>query len=94
MSSDPFYDYCCLEDEECEGRIEWHHAFSTWLNGNRGRLNAIFCILPACSFHHRKADVSKYRERFRWVFCNRASEEELIMWDLVKEKERLNNIYG
>ena len=82
MANDPFYQYCCIEDENCEGRIEWHHNLRSWLNKNVGRVNVIFCILPVCSFHHRKADTKIVKQLLDQIMWDRASEEEKIKWQI------------
>lgn len=80
MSNDSFYDYCCVEDENCQGRIQWHHNLVSYLHGNRGRVNEIFCILPVCEFHHSKAGTKIVKQELDRVMWIRATEEEKIKW--------------
>ena len=83
MSEDPYYKHCCLElDGYCEGRIQWHHNLRSWLNGNKGRVNEKFCILPVCEFHHRKADTSIIKALLDLEMWSRATKEEKIKWTL------------
>ena len=51
LADDPFMERCAHEDIECEGRIEWHHAFT--YAGKR--VNELWSILPLCRYHHDKA---------------------------------------
>lgn len=48
LSNDPFMARCIIEGEECNGRIEWHHAFT--YSGKRQ--NELWSILPMCHAHH------------------------------------------
>ncbi len=50
LSNDPFMRDCIIA-HECEGRIEWHHAF-TYAGKRR---NELWSILPLCHKHHEKA---------------------------------------
>lgn len=75
MGLDPFYARCCLRgDGQCSGKVEWHHALI--VAGKQ--LQAKFCILPACKeYHHRFADRKDIKERFAWVYLNRATPSEI-----------------
>ena len=59
LSYDPYMRDCIIKDGQCEGRIEWNHAFS--YSGKRQ--NSIWCILPMCTFHHRTE--AAHREEIR-----------------------------
>lgn len=49
LSDDPFMRKCII-GADCEGRIEFHHAFS--YAGTRR--NELWSILPMCTLHHSK----------------------------------------
>lgn len=89
MSYDDFYKYCCIEDEECGGVIQWHHNLESYLNGNRGRVNEIFCILPVCKHHHDLATYNQLvRRRLDEVMISRATLEEMQKWCLKELYQR------
>lgn len=93
MAADPYYKKCCLAHYgTCLGRIEWHHSL---IYGGR-QVQQKFAILPACHFHH--ASVAYFNDEFVRVALNRATDEELRgiskAIDYLKERERLNTIYG
>lgn len=101
INEDPFYRKCCLSFlGGCGGvniygrKIERHHA----LRFKGSQVQAKFCILPACINHHEKADNREIKERFDWVWLNRASVEELKLYskaeDYVVKRDRLNQKYG
>ena len=94
MSMKPFYKKCCIANDNCFGRIEWHHHKT-----HKGtRLNKEWCILPVCQHHHGRANIRNTRERMDWVALNRASDQELKeisqAEDYIKTREMLNRIYG
>ncbi len=94
MNQDSYYKFCCLADENCEGKIERHHAL---IFGGK-QVQKKYCILPACEkFHHRYANRKDIKEKMDWIWLNRATEEELKevskAIDYKKVKERLNKIY-
>lgn len=96
INEDPFYKKCCLSLlGGCEGRIERHHAL---IFGGK-QVQKKYCILPACSIgHHDKARRSDIKERFDWVWLNRASVEELKeiskAENYILKRDRLNQKYG
>jgi len=94
MSSDIFYKKCCLFDEECSGRIEWHHN----LTYASRRVNAPFCILPVCHFHHFHESRSDIKEKLNWIMLNRATSQELLEYskaiNYIELKKRLNVKYN
>lgn len=51
LSTDPFMKRCALADMFCDGRIEWHHAFT--YAGKRQ--NEPWCLIPLCHYHHERA---------------------------------------
>lgn len=71
LENDLFMKRCCIEDRNCEGRIEWHHAL---IFGGK-RVNEWWCILPVCTYHHAKE--AQFKEELNTVMANRASVEEL-----------------
>lgn len=89
LNEDPFMKECCLANEECEGRIEWHH----FLKYSGKRCDEWFGILPCCSFHHRKE--ASYTQELTKVMCRRASYEELAKYskaiDYVAIKKKYEN---
>lgn len=78
MSLDPYYKECCLKNNECSGRIQWHHA----LTFAGKSIQRKFAIVPACEHHHK--NVAIFKKLFHWIALNRATSEEL------KEFERAN----
>ncbi len=99
MERDPFYQACCLSGRirSPKNKIEWHHNFETYQNGNKGRLNEKWCILPVLKELHEKAKVSEIRDLLNWVMLNRADEATLKKYskslDLVKHRAYLNSKY-
>lgn len=60
LADDPFMQNCILAPlDECEGRIEWNHAFT--YAGKR--VNELWAILPMCTKHHRE------EARWRFTIC-------------------------
>ncbi len=100
MEQDPFYHLCCITGvRRGYGTvIQWHHNFETYMHGNKGRLNAEWCILPISKAVHDKANTSAMRERLDWVMLNRASEAVLRHYskavDLVRKRDMLNEKFG
>lgn len=98
LSQDEFYKKCCIADNFCLGVIQWHHNLESYVDGNKGRVNEKFCILPICKAHHDKADTSMVREKLNWIMWNRATETQIQKYskaiNYTNERKRLNNIYG
>lgn len=94
MSNDYFYKHCCIEDEHCTQKIEWHHG-KTW-QGRRIQEKAF--IVPLCWYHHYNIADKQYKEKVEWIMLNRASEEQLKKYskavDLFRERDRLNKKYA
>jgi len=91
MSQDPFYQKCCVADENCSGVIQFHHNF-TWQGK---RTDHKFGILPVCEYHHRiEASI---KDKLDWVMLNRMSDSELKQFskavNLKDKRDRLNKIY-
>lgn len=70
MSEDKFYKSCVLENEDCEGQIEWHHHFK--YAGKR--TDDKFGILPLCHFHHKQE--SKYTFILNNICKSRMTEKD------------------
>jgi hypothetical protein len=70
LNGDPYYSRCCLNDEDCSGRIEWHHAINY-----RTQLNERWAIVPTCYNHHYGG--KEYLERLELVALERATIEQL-----------------
>jgi len=90
LKKDPFMRRCALEDENCKGRIEWHHVFI--FAGKQ--IQESWAIAGACSeYHHRFADRTDIKKRFVHVCLSRASDSELAPYckviDYVKMKHEL-----
>jgi len=100
MEEDPFYQRCCVT--KVKGgpavKIDWHHNFESYANGNRGRVNEKWCILPVLKSVHDKADRRDVREYLDWIMLNRADESTLRRWskaeDLIAKRDRLNKKYA
>lgn len=71
MDEDPFMHRCCLADNTCEGRIEWHHN----LIYAGKRVNEKWAVLPCCHYHH--TSESHFKEQLNKIMCSRASVEDL-----------------
>lgn len=95
MADDPYYTKCCLANlGGCSGKIEWHHVI-IW----KGRqLNEKWAIVPACQYHHRRAELRPEKDLFLLEALNRAKDEELTVIsraiNYMHLKSRLNAIYG
>lgn len=100
LNEDPFYRRCCLSflggcgGKNIYGRtIERHHA----LIFAGKQVQAKYCILPACPNHHALANRKDIKERFDWVWLNRATDVELSqiskLINYVAMRDRLNLKY-
>jgi hypothetical protein len=89
MNADPYYKVCCMNNRDCEGRLEWHH---TIIHSGR-QLNEKWAIVPACKHHHDNDE-----EQLQLLALNRATIEELsviskaIRW--VERREYLRAKYS
>lgn len=61
LMDDKYMSVCTIENGMCEGRIEWHHAFT--YAGKRQ--NELWAIIPLCHNHHI------HEGKIRWVIKNR-----------------------
>lgn len=95
MEMDPYYRRCCVTGATT--RIQWHHNLESYANGNKGRVNEAWCILPLTERIHLMADRREVREYLDWIMLNRADDDTLRRWskaeDLIKKRDRLNKIY-
>lgn len=91
MEADLFYKKCCISGSTSE-KIDWHHNL---IFAGR-QVNEKFCILPLAKSIHD--NIVKYKEKCNWIMLNRASDVELLRYskatNYIKERERLNKIYG
>lgn len=95
INQDPFYRFCCLRDENCQGRIERHHNLI--FQGRQYQKK--FCILPACSdYHHKYANRKDIKEKLDQIMLNRASDQEILdiskAINYISYRNRLNEKYG
>lgn len=94
MANDIFYTKCCIADETCAGRIEWHHNL---IFGGR-QVNEKFCILPVCHSHHDREKVKEIGERLDYIMLNRESDENIVKFckaiDYLSVKKILNAKYN
>lgn len=94
MSQMRFYKSCCIGNNDCTGKIEWHHNL-TWKGQ---RVNEIFCILPVCKYHHDLAGTKDIKSKLDWIMLNRATNEQIINYSKAINyqdlKNRLNKQYG
>jgi hypothetical protein len=64
LANDPYMDECDV-GVDCDGRLEWHHAF-TYAGRRR---NELWAIIPLCHYHHvneskaRKLIEQRVRDR-------------------------------
>lgn len=71
LAADPFMSHCCIADETCEGRIEWHHN----LIYAGKRVSDWWSLLPVCESHHRRE--SSFKAKLNKIMVDRAPESEL-----------------
>ncbi len=66
ISADKFMKRCIYNDigrgGECEGRVEWEHAFTY-----RQQINEVWAIVPVCSYHHRGNGLDKGYNEYRAI---------------------------
>lgn len=95
MADDPFYKQCCLAYlENCSGKIEWHHVI---IHAGK-QLNEKWAIVPACQYHHKRAENRAIKEQFLIIALNRTTDEHLETLSRAINykhlKNRLNAIYS
>lgn len=95
IDEDPFYRKCCLEDENCDGKIERHHN----LIYAGQQQNYLFCILPACAnYHHKFEKRADIRDQLDRVMLSRTNLSFLVKTfpkrNWLQLKNYLNKLYG
>lgn len=50
LEVDSFMRRCIIDDDMCDGRLEWNHAFT--YAGKR--VNELWAIIPMCHTHHEQ----------------------------------------
>ena len=94
MSKDIFYKKCCVADEFCLGRIEFHHNL---IYAGR-QVNEKWCILPVCKYHHDREKDKYIGELLDHVMLNRATDDDLRhfskAFDYLELKNKLNEKYN
>lgn len=73
IAEDKFYKRCCIADENCQGRIEWHHN----LIYASKQVNEKFCILPICHYHHEHEKDTEIGDRLDYIMLCRATDDDL-----------------
>lgn len=74
LAGDPFMERCILAGYDCDGVIQWNHAFTY----GGIRQNVLWGILPMCKYHHDKE--ASFRVEIAKVMRRR-----MIYFDAVKE---------
>lgn len=59
LAKQPRMHMCSLKNEECNGRIEWHHAL---IFAGRA-VQAPWAIIGVCTYHHSVADRKDLRKK-------------------------------
>jgi hypothetical protein len=73
LAEDEWMKHCCLGDEYCSGRIEWHHNLIY-----AGRQSDIpETILPLCHFHHGCVGQHNFKELLDWIMLCRMTDEQV-----------------
>lgn len=74
LANDTYYSQCCLYGRnECGGRIQWHHNL---IFAGR-QVNARFCILPLCEWHHDRISKPEIKKEVDKIMFSRATDEDL-----------------
>lgn len=100
MEQDPFYQRCCVTGirKGPYTKIDWHHNLVSYLNGNKGRVNEKWCILPLYEDVHKMVSRKDIKEYLEWIMLNRADEETLKRWskveNLIEKRDKLNKKYA
>jgi hypothetical protein len=81
LHADPRMSRCVVEDDECSGRLEWHHAV---IFAGR-QLNVWWAIHAVCQHHHAIADRKDIRARIVKVIHTLGGEE-------VRQYEKIRRI--
>jgi len=93
MSQDPYYSRCCINDYECDGTVQWHHAIE--VSGRQ--IDEEWSIVPACKHHHDHTN-KEYIDRLQLIALERATVEELKgiskAIDLIQRRTYLRDKYN
>ena len=94
IMKDWFYKKCCVADEKCSGRIEWHHN----LIYAGKQVNEKWCILPICHYHHEHEKDKELGGILDYIMLCRATNEELEKYskaiNYIELRERLKLKFG
>lgn len=88
MANDPFYKSCCVANEYCRGKIEWHHNL---IYAGR-QVNEKWCILPVCHWHHEHEKEKFIGDKLDYIMLGRVTDEVLsnyckaVNWLAIKHK--------
>lgn len=52
--------HCIHRNSDCEGRIEWEHA---WIYAGK-KIQEEWAIVPCCTYHHRGSGLDKDYNRY------------------------------
>jgi len=93
MAEDPYYRKCAISGRLATNtKVEWHHN----LIYAGKQVQEKWCIIPLAKEIH--ANIIQYKEKVDWIMLNRATDDDLRRYskakDLIRERERLNKIYG
>jgi hypothetical protein len=67
---------CCINNLNCRGAVQWHHV---WIYAHR-QINEIWAIVPACEFHHEKAESPQIKKLFQYYSLRMASDADLAKY--------------
>lgn len=93
LAKNPLWKICSLADENCKGRIQWHHNFQY---ANK-QIQEKFSIISICEYHHERARSKEFRDLIDWICLSRATSDELAKYPKVDWKQKfkfLTNKYG
>lgn len=68
LSADPFMHKCCLADENCQGRIQWHHNL-IWKGQKQQEW---WSILPLCVHHHEQEGRRDIKSHLNQIMRDRS----------------------
>ena len=85
LASSPFYSKCCLEDNSCDGHIQWHHHFSY---GGKN-LAVEFSILPLCVRHHAREKEPDIQDKLDWVMICRMTDADFETYNKINWTQKM-----
>ena len=77
LAVDPSMRRCILDDEDCIGRVQFHHV---WTYAGK-QIQERFAIVPLCAMHHE--NEVHFRDQIRALSLARATEAELARYPKV-----------